>query len=100
MPIEMFSGRQGHRPGVALEQDRGEVVLQVLDAAAQRWLGHLQTPRGPPEVALLSDSNEVPQKTQIHHSIDTRRVSIGAKVVFDAATRSAVRWKKPPAQDS
>ncbi|GAB3109206.1 hypothetical protein GCM10027055_07020 [Janibacter alkaliphilus] len=55
-----------HRAGGALEERAAEVALQLLDGAAQRWLGHVQPLRGPTEVELLGHREERPDVVQLH----------------------------------
>ena len=49
-----FAGRrEPHGLARAREQRHAEAGLQLLDALAQGWLGHVQPRRGPRKVQLL-----------------------------------------------
>ena len=52
---------------VALEQRRADRLLQLLDLARQRRLGHLEALGGPTEVQLLGDGDEGPDLVEGDH---------------------------------
>ena len=51
---------------LAPEQQAAHFVLELLDGAAQRRLGHIALLRGPREVAGVADGQEVPDVMNVH----------------------------------
>ena len=73
--VENFLGRfdQGlarrgepYRAGVAIEQARAQLPLQLFDRPAQRWLGDVQPLGGAAEMQLLGHRQEGPDLVDIH----------------------------------
>ena len=50
-----------------MQQHDTQVGFQLPDRSAQRWLRHVQSGSGPPEVPFLSDGHEVAQQAQLHN---------------------------------
>ena len=61
-----------------VEQLDAQLALQPLDRLAQRRLGHAEQLRGPAEVQLLGDDQEVPQVPEQIHGPTIRRDHGGA----------------------
>ena len=64
---------QGDPAAGALEQPHAEFALELADGRRQRRLGHAQARRGPGEVQLLGDRDEVAELAQLD-LIHTRSV--------------------------
>ena len=58
--------REPDAPPVPFEQRRAQLVLDRLDLLAERRLAHVQAARGPAEVELLGDGDEVAQLADVH----------------------------------
>ena len=64
---ERVAGRSRlHAPARAREELHPELVLQQPDLVAQRRLRHVQPLRGPAEVQLLGDGDEVAELAELH----------------------------------
>ena len=97
---------QGNPAAGALEQPHAEFALKLADGCRERRLGHAQTRRGPGEVQLLGDRDEVAELTQldlIHtRSVwnDSQRVLLsesaggctGSRRFLDDLRRRESRW--------
>ena len=57
---------QLHLPGAAQEQGGAELPFERADGRGQAGLGHVHALRGPGEVALLGDRDEVFELAQFH----------------------------------
>ncbi len=81
---------QGDRAAGAFQQHRPEAPFELADRPRQRGLRDPEPQRGPPEVQLLSDGDEVPQLPRLHAAtipapsgIHTRAVSLPTQSVLD-----------------
>ncbi len=57
---------QRHRAARAREQLHAQLLFQRADLLAERWLRHVQAQRGPREVQLFRDGDEIAQVAQLH----------------------------------
>jgi hypothetical protein len=62
----LAGGRQFHVSPASHEELGAELVLQSLDALAQRRLRNVQQRRSPPKMQGLCDRSKIPEPDQIH----------------------------------
>ena len=67
--------RQSRDPIGALDQQRSQFLLDLLDGDRERRLGHMQTIGGAPKTELFCDGNKLSKLTQLDHAL-ARRLSI------------------------
>ena len=112
--VDRVEGRpalaQQHRPGLgqrdgaagAFQQRHSEPPFELPDRPRQRRLGHPEPLRGPPEVQLLGDGDEVAQLPRLHtatvlRSIPARyRCPPRSVLAVPAATRSRIDVMSEP----
>src|SRR5271170_64441 len=72
------------------QQLRADLMFQVSDLTAQRWLGRMQPAlSGDSQAALLGDGDEIPKVPQLHAQPHAYEVCPSSyKVFFLAATRA------------
>jgi hypothetical protein len=79
-------------PAVAVEQARADLLLELSNRHAQRWLRHSQAPSRAAEVELFGHGDEVAEVTKLRHRMsvlrsDTRSVPSQTGSVFRRASR-------------
>ena len=62
---------------LAAKQQPADLVLELLDGAAQRRLGHIALLGGPREVAGLADSQEIADVMNVHAAPQTSLIDLG-----------------------
>jgi 3-oxoacyl-[acyl-carrier protein] reductase len=82
---------QGDPAAGPLEQRHTELALELADGRRQRRLGHAQARRGPGEVQLLRDRDEIPELAQLD-LIHTRSVWSDSQRILPCRASRQLYW--------
>jgi len=89
------SARQPYPSCAAVEQLDLDLFLELFDLLTERRLRDVETLRGPTEIQLFSDGNEVPQMTQFHADIPSLQTIADRFIRLNASGSDSRQLDRP-----